>query len=156
MTNASDHDARPDASSAKGENARTLAASFSRVRLAVPVLVSSPEEGSCKTCQTIEIGHSSALLLVPNKLNVSRSLLLINPRTSRQVACQIIYVMSQADGTNHVDVEFLKESPLFWGVRLSDGGDSAQASEPQGTTDVVGCSSEPHKEISRKSCQQHQ
>jgi hypothetical protein len=76
-------------------------------------------EANYRPTKTVEVGVSGALLILPQTVNVGQSLLLINPKISKQVACRVCYIRQKADGYNLVGVEFVAQSPDFWGITLS-------------------------------------
>jgi hypothetical protein len=136
-TSVADRGAALGANPSEAENTNKLNGAFSRVRFEMSVLIWWPDETSLDPCKTIEIGASSALLVLPKKVDVSQSLLLINPESSRQVACRILYGMPQADGGSQLEVEFLSESPGFWGPAIPSSGGVAQSNAPPGAVPVL-------------------
>jgi hypothetical protein len=149
-TSIPDRGAASGATPADGEDTDRPNGPFSRVRLEMSVLIWWPNETSLDPCRTIEIGASSALLVLPKKVDVSQSLLLINPESSRQVACRILYGMPQADGGSQLEVEFLTESPGFWGPAIPSGGGVAQSTAPPGAVPSADPTLEPLRRSSLK------
>jgi hypothetical protein len=87
-----------------------------RVCLQMRVIVGFPGEPSHDECQTIEVGAGGALLVVPRRVEVGQSLLLINPDSWKQISCRVRNVKQIGSGANQVGVEFATESNNFWGL----------------------------------------
>ena len=105
-----------------------------RVRYRMVVRVSLPDDPSYSTCETMEIGAGGALVLIPRRVEGIATLLLINPKSSRQAACRVVDARPQTNGRTCVEVEFLADSPSFWGVSLNSL--SAEASGEGRGSDV--------------------
>ena len=88
----------------------------SRVSLQMRVLVGFPGQPTHYECQTIEAGSGGALLVVPRRVEVGQSLLLINPESWKQISCRVRHVQQIEAGVSHVGVEFTTESNNFWGL----------------------------------------
>src|ERR1700686_789980 len=79
---------------------------ITRARVEMAVLYCLSGEANYRSTKTVEVGVSGALLILPQAVNVGQSLLLINPKISKQVACRVCYIRQKADGYNLVGVEF--------------------------------------------------
>jgi hypothetical protein len=87
-----------------------------RLHFSTRVQVNFPGEAKARECTTINIGASSALLQLPQKIAIGQSLLLTNPTSREQIACQVRYVKEQSPQLFQAGVEFVKEAKKFWGV----------------------------------------
>ncbi len=81
-------------------------------------------------CKTIHVDPHGALLAVATKLVPGQSLLLVNPESRKQMVCHIRSVIPIEPGVNHVEIEFSKKSPKFWGIEFPTVDETAAQDEP--------------------------
>ena len=106
-----------------------------RVCVQMPMVVyASEEQGQpfYDDCKTIHVNPQGALLAIARSVVLGQTILLINPKSEKEIVCHIKSVNPDESGVNHVEVEFLKESPEFWRIEFpAEGSDPAECESPQ-------------------------
>ena len=103
-----------------------------RVHLEMPVRVNLPGEPFHEECRTVEIGAFGALLAVPRVFDVGQSLVLTNPKSLKQITCQVRNIRQISSSVNHLGVEFAIQSNKFWGMTFpSDECDPSERKRVQ-------------------------
>ena len=65
---------------------------------------------------TVAFNAHGALLILYEKVKLGQKLLLMNPTTWDDQEARVVYSTSARGGAQHVGIEFISPSPLFWGV----------------------------------------
>ena len=94
----------------------------SRVFTRIPVRAKGVDNTGRKfreNSQTIVINAHGGLLYLQESVNIGVDLTLINPVTSEEQLCRVVYVGDTSDKGTRVGVEFLVPSPHFWGVEFA-------------------------------------
>jgi len=91
----------------------------SRVSIAIPVeIFGQAANGKMfreEICTTAVNAHG-ALLVLPSRIEIKPSILLINKNTSIEVQCRVIYQKDAEKGKAELGVEFVAPQPRFWGI----------------------------------------
>lgn len=69
--------------------------------------------------QTIVINAHGGLLYLQESVDLGADLVLINPVSSEEQMCRVVYVGDTSDKGTRVGVEFLVPSPNFWGIEFA-------------------------------------
>ncbi len=94
----------------------------SRVFTRIPVRVKGVDNTSRKfkeNSQTIVINAHGGLLYLQESVTLGTDLVLVNPVSSEEQMCRVVYVGDMSDKGTRVGVEFLVPSPNFWGVEFA-------------------------------------
>lgn len=105
----------------------------SRVFTRIPVRVKGVDNTSRKfreDSQTIVINAHGGLLYLQESVSLGTDLVLINPVSSEEQMCRVVYVGDTSDKGTRVGVEFLVPSPNFWGIEFAAADWSPSAPNP--------------------------
>ncbi len=120
MKETGDRDSMGESSQANSNVVRDKPCQVARVYAQIPLLICATQEGGSRRfyaeCRTIHVCPEGGLLTLERKLVSGQSLLLINPRSEKQIVCQIIAANPNENGLNEIEFKFSEKSVGFWDV----------------------------------------
>lgn len=90
-----------------------------RVKIAIPVTVRiSRASGSSyeETTETVVVNAHGCLARLAVPLEQGQQIRIINPKSSEEQECVIVWMGQFSEGKTEVGLEFSKPSPRFWGI----------------------------------------
>ena len=89
-----------------------------RVQLILPVIVRGSHRGAPfeEEASTVCISANGCLIRMRRPLDRAQIVSLMNPRTSEEMLCRVVYLGKQEHGKTEVGMEFSEPSPVFWRV----------------------------------------
>ena len=88
------------------------------MQLAITVLVRGKMRGEEFEEQTgtISVSANGCLLLLRRLLERGQQVHLVNPQTTEELPCRVVYSGRREKGKSEVVLEFIEASPLFWRI----------------------------------------
>jgi hypothetical protein len=89
-----------------------------RVNITMRILVRGKAAGQNfeeETLTTSVNAHGGMIRLVA-KVTRSQQISLINPKTTEEMPCRVMFVGQKENGKTEVGIEFVEPSPLFWRI----------------------------------------
>lgn len=104
-----------------------------RVHIAMPIIVRSHEAKPPfeETTQTVSVNANGCLLRLQAAVVRTQKLLLVNPRTTEELPCTVMFLGKKDGGKTEVGIEFAEASPLFWRISFPpDDWDPSERKKP--------------------------
>jgi len=104
-----------------------------RVHIAMPIIVrcrdaKPPFE---ENTHTVSVNANGCLLRLQAPVARTQKLLLVNPRTTEELPCTVMFLGKKNDGKTEVGIEFAEASPLFWRISFPpDDWDPSERKKP--------------------------
>lgn len=104
-----------------------------RVHIAMPIIVrcrdaKPPFE---ENTHTVSVNANGCLLRLQAPVVRTQKLLLLNPRTTEELPCTVIFMGKKDGGKTEVGIEFAEASPLFWRISFPpDDWDPSERKRP--------------------------
>jgi len=89
-----------------------------RVLIAMPIIVRC-REGKARfeeKTTTVSVNANGCLVKLQAQIVRGEKVLLVNPRTTEELPCTVIFLGKKEGGTMEVGIEFSEASPLFWRI----------------------------------------
>lgn len=89
-----------------------------RVQIAMPVVVRAKDGKTPfeETTHTVSVNANGCLVRVAGTLVRGQKISLINPKTTEELPCTVMFLGKKDGGKTEVGVEFAEASPLFWRI----------------------------------------
>lgn len=104
-----------------------------RVQIAMPVIVRCRDSKPPfeEPTQTVSVNANGCLLRLQAPVLRTQKVLLVNPRTTEELPCTIIFLGKKDGGKTEVGLEFTEASPLFWRISFPpDDWDPSERKRP--------------------------
>lgn len=104
-----------------------------RVHIAMPIIVrcrdaKPPFE---EKTQTVSVNANGCLLRLQASVARTQKVLLVNPQTTEELPCTVIFLGKKDGGKTEVGIEFGEASPLFWRISFPpDDWDPSERKRP--------------------------
>jgi hypothetical protein len=88
-----------------------------RIKVRIPVVVrtqSADKRPISEPSEALVVNAHGALILLATPVQKDQFVLLINPKTHRELLCRIAAVGTTLMGKTEVAVDFIKPDPAFW------------------------------------------
>lgn len=106
-----------------------------RVNITMRVLVRGKVGGQSfeEESQTTSVNAHGGMIRLAAKVTRSQQISLINPRTTEEMPCTVMFLGQKENGKTEVGVEFIEPSPLFWRIAFPpEDWDPAERKRPGG------------------------
>jgi hypothetical protein len=104
-----------------------------RVQIAMPIIVRG-QTGAQKfeeETNTVTVNVHGGLLLLKTPVNRMQKLSIVNPKTTEEMPCTVVFVGQKESGKTQIGIEFDEPSRLFWKISFPpDDWDPAQRKRP--------------------------
>jgi hypothetical protein len=89
-----------------------------RVNITMPILVRGTIGGQNfeESAQTASVNAHGGMLRLAAKVARGQQISLVNPKTTEEMPCTVIFLGQKENGKTEVGVEFSEPSPLFWRI----------------------------------------
>lgn len=89
-----------------------------RVQIAMPVIVRCKEAKSPieEKTHTISVNANGCLIRLQAQVIRTQKIFLVNPNTTEELPCTVIFLGKKDAGKTEVGLEFSEASPLFWRI----------------------------------------
>lgn len=89
-----------------------------RVQIAMPVIVRSRDAKPPfeEKTHTVSVNANGCLVKVATPLLRAQKVLIVNPNTTEELPCTVMFVGKKDGGKTEVGLEFAEASPLFWRI----------------------------------------
>ena len=88
-----------------------------RVQIAMPVIIRCKEGKAFEeSVFTVSVNANGCLVKVQAPVLRGQKVLIVNPRTTEELPCTVIYLGKKDGGKTEVGLEFSEASPLFWRI----------------------------------------
>jgi hypothetical protein len=89
-----------------------------RVQLTIPVIVRGKTRGAEfeEHTSTVSVSANGCLLQLRRPVERGQDVHLVNPQTTEELPCRVVYSGTREKGKSEVGLEFIEASPLFWRV----------------------------------------
>ena len=69
-----------------------------------------------ETTETVIISERGCLVKLAKPRDRGASIRLVNPKTSQEALCKVVYTGQQSGGKTEIGLEFAQENSNFWGI----------------------------------------
>lgn len=109
-------DAKPSIPSATAESADRRRSH--RVNITMPILVRGKVNGQNfqEETATVSVNAHGGMVRLAAKVVRTQQVSLVNPKTTEEMPCRVIFVGQKENGKTEVGIEFVEPSPLFWRI----------------------------------------
>jgi len=109
-------DVKPSMPSAVAENADRRRSH--RVNITMPVVVKGKINGQAfeEESHTISVNAHGGMIRLAAKVMRTQQISLVNPKTTEEMPCTVIFLGQKENGKTEVGVEFVQPSPRFWRI----------------------------------------
>lgn len=89
-----------------------------RVQIAMPIIVRSRESKPPfeEKTQTVSVNANGCLIRLQGAVVRTQKLFLVNPQTTEELPCTVMFLGKKDAGKTEVGIEFAEASPLFWRI----------------------------------------
>lgn len=90
-----------------------------RVKIAIPVTVRIPKPNASfyeETTETIVVNAHGCLAFLAVPLAPGQQVRIINPKSSEEQECAVVWIGQFNEGKREVGLEFSEPAPRFWGI----------------------------------------
>ncbi len=89
-----------------------------RVQIAMPVIVRAKDGKPPfeEKTQTISVNANGCLVRIQSAVVRAQRIFLVNPHTTEELPCTVMFVGKKDGGKTEVGLEFIEASPLFWRI----------------------------------------
>jgi hypothetical protein len=89
-----------------------------RVHIAMTVIVRAKEAKPPfeEKTQTVSVNANGCLIRLQNPINRGAKVFLVNPNTTEELPCTVMFLGKKDGGKTEVGIEFSEASPLFWRI----------------------------------------
>ncbi len=89
-----------------------------RVQIAMPVIVRCRDSKPAfeEKTQTISVNANGCLIRLQAAVVRTQKLFLVNPQTTEELPCTVMFLGKKDGGKTEVGIEFAEASPLFWRI----------------------------------------
>lgn len=89
-----------------------------RVQIAMPVIVRCKEGKGAfeEKTHTISVNANGCLVRIQAQVIRTQKLFLVNPNTTEELPCTVMFLGKKDGGKTEVGLEFAEASPLFWRI----------------------------------------
>ena len=89
-----------------------------RVHIAMTVIVRAKESKPAfeEKTQTVSVNANGCLIRLQNPINRGAKIFLVNPHTTEELPCTVMFLGKKDGGKTEVGIEFAEASPLFWRI----------------------------------------
>jgi hypothetical protein len=104
-----------------------------RVHIAMPIIVRCRDSKPPleEKTHTVSVNANGCLLRLQAMVIRTQKLLLVNPQTTEELPCTVIFVGKRDGGKTEVGLEFAEASPLFWRISFPpDDWDPSERKKP--------------------------
>ena len=111
-------DIKPTAQAAPVESSGSDRRRTQRVQIAMPVIVRSRDAKPPfeEKAHTVSVNANGCLVKVQAPLLRAQKILIVNPNTTEELPCTVMFVGKKDGGKTEVGLEFAEASPLFWRI----------------------------------------
>lgn len=106
-----------------------------RVQINMPVLVrgKSGNQPFEEQAFTVSVNANGCMILLARPVTRAQQLSLVNPKTTEELPCTVVYLGRKMEGNTEVGVEFAEASPLFWRITFPpEDWDPSERKRPSG------------------------
>jgi hypothetical protein len=91
-----------------------------RVQIIMPVLVRGVSGGQAfqEEATTMMVNANGCMLLLKAPLVKAQQVSIVNPTTTEELPCKVVFLGRKADGKTEIGLEFAEASPLFWRINF--------------------------------------
>lgn len=91
-----------------------------RVQIVMPVLVRGTSGGAAfqEEASTVMVNANGCMLMMKTPVVKAQQISLVNPTTTEELPCKVVFIGRKGDGNTEVGVEFAEASPLFWRINF--------------------------------------
>lgn len=104
-----------------------------RVHIAMPIIVRCPDAKPPfeEKTHTVSVNANGCLLRLQAPVVRTQRLLLVNPQTTEELPCTVMFLGKKDAGKTEVGIEFAEASPLFWRISFPpDDWDPSERKKP--------------------------
>jgi hypothetical protein len=89
-----------------------------RVQIAMPVIVRCKDAKPTfeERAQTVSVNANGCLIRIQAAVVRAQKVYLVNPQTTEELPCTVMFVGKKDAGKTEVGLEFSESSPLFWRI----------------------------------------
>jgi hypothetical protein len=91
-----------------------------RVQIIMPVLVRGASGGQTfqEEATTMMVNANGCMLMLKAALVKGQQVSIVNPTTTEELPCKVVFLGRKADGRTEIGLEFAEASPLFWRINF--------------------------------------
>lgn len=91
-----------------------------RVQIIMPVLVRGVSGGQKfeEEASTVMVNANGCMLMLKAPVVKAQQVSLVNPATTEELPCRVVFLGRKAEGKTEVGLEFAEASPLFWRINF--------------------------------------
>jgi hypothetical protein len=88
-----------------------------RVQISMPVIVRCREGKAFEEkTATVSVNANGCLIKATTAMTRGQKVLLVNPQTTEELPCTVMFLGKKDGGKTEVGLEFAEASPLFWRI----------------------------------------
>jgi PilZ domain len=119
-----------------------------RVQIAMPVIVRCKDAKPPieEKTQTISVNANGCLIRMQAQLIRNQKVFLVNPHTTEELPCTVMFLGKKDGGKTEVGLEFAEASPLFWRISFPpEDWDPSERKRPTTTPMPPPTAANPHR-----------
>jgi hypothetical protein len=91
-----------------------------RVQIVMHVLVRGVSAGQKfeEDASTVMVNANGCMLMLKTAVVKAQQVSLVNPATTEELPCRVVFLGRRAEGKTEVGLEFAEASPLFWRINF--------------------------------------
>jgi len=91
-----------------------------RVQIVMPVIVRGTSGGQPfqENTSTVMVNANGCMLMLKASVLKGHQVSLVNPATTEELPCRVVFHGRRAEGKTEVGLEFAEASPLFWRINF--------------------------------------
>lgn len=111
-------DTKPAVPGAPVESSGSERRRTQRVQIAMPVIVRCKDSKPPfeEKVQTVSVNANGCLIRIQAAVVRAQKVFLVNPQTTEELPCTVMFVGKKDAGKTEVGLEFSEASPLFWRI----------------------------------------
>jgi len=112
-----------------------------RVQIVMPVLVRGTSGGQAfeEEASTVMVNANGCMLMIKTAVVKAQQISLVNPATTEELPCKVVFIGRKSEGKSEVGVEFAEASPLFWRINFPpEDWNAAERKRPESSPRPAG------------------